>query len=259
MPRQVIALEGRLRRCSNVTTLGVHPNFGDYSDPERSAMDAAPVIYYPSSQYAFLFSTIGKRTFPGYAAYVCAQDKIRQTALFQMAGIPHPPTRVFYGSRQHQKILSRFTLPLIAKIPRGSALGRGVFLIQQEADLAAFCSQHHTVYIQKYLPVSRDIRVVVVGGRVVHAYWRHAPELDFRSNVAVGGRISFDPVPQSALALAVHTAATCRWDDVGIDIIDYDGSLFVIEGNMKYGREGFRQAGIDYTRLMEGLIADGTI
>jgi ribosomal protein S6--L-glutamate ligase len=28
----------------------------------------------------------------------------------------------------------------------------------------------------------------------------------------------------------------------------------VLEANMKYGREGFRQAGIDYTRLMERLI-----
>jgi ribosomal protein S6--L-glutamate ligase len=259
MPRQVIALEGRLRHCRNVTTLGVRPNFGDYFDSERAAMSAAEVIYYPSSQYAFLFNTLGKRTFPGYHAYACAQDKIRQTALFQMAGIPHPPTRVFYGRRQHRKILSRFTLPLIAKIPRGSAMGRGVFLIQQAADLEVFCSQHHTVYIQKYLPVPRDMRVVVIGGRVAHAYWRHAPDLDFRSNVAVGGQIVFDPVPQSALDLAVHTAVTCRWDDVGLDIIDFDGSLFVIEGNMKYGREGFRQAGIDHTRLMEGFIADGTI
>ena len=259
MPRQVIALEGRLRHCRNVTTLGVRPNFNDYTEAERTAIDAADVIYYPSSQYAFLLNTLGKRTFPGYHAYACAQDKIRQTALFQMAGIPHPSTRVFYGRRQQAMIMSLFALPLIAKVPRGSAMGRGVFLIKCEADLANFCRQHHTVYIQEYLPVTRDIRVVVIGGRVVHAYWRYAPALDFRSNVAVGGRIALDPLPESALALAVHTARTCRWDDVGIDIIDYDGRLFVIEGNMKYGREGFRAAGIDFTLMMEGLIADGTI
>ena len=259
MPRQVIALEGRLRHCRNVTTLGVRPNFNDYADPERAAIDAADVIYYPSSQYAFLFNTLGKRTFPGYHAYACAQDKIRQTALFQMAGIPHPKTRVFYGRRQQEKIMSWFTLPLIVKIPRGSAMGRGVFLIRREADLARFCRQHHTVYVQEYLPVSCDIRVVVIGGRTVHAYWRHAPDLDFRSNVAVGVRISLDAVPAAALALAEHTALTCCWDDVGIDIIDYGGRLFVIEGNMKYGREGFRTAGIDYALMMEGLIADGTI
>lgn len=259
MPRNVIALEGRLRHCRNVTTLGVRPNFGDYSDAEQKALMAADTVYYPSGNYAFYFNTLGRRTFPGYHGYACAQDKIRQTMLFQMAGIPHPATRVYYGKRQHAKILSHFRLPLIAKIPRGSAMGRGVFLIQRAGDLEAFCRRYHTVYIQAYLPVDRDIRVVVVAGRPVHAYWRLAPPLDFRSNVAVGGTIALDPVPDAALALAVRTAKTCRWDDVGIDIIDDDGRYYVIEGNMKYGREGFRQAGIDYTELMERLIDDGTI
>ena len=72
---------------------------------------------------------------------------------------------------------------------------------------------------------------------------------------AAADRLSDDRV----LALAKHTAGTCRWDDVGIDIIDDDGRLFVLEGNMKYGREGFRQAGIDYYQLMEAMIADGSI
>ncbi len=259
MPRRAIALEGRLRHCRNVFTLGVRPNFGDYTDAERAAMAEADVIYYPSSRYAFLFNTLGQRTFPGHYDYACAQDKIRQTALFQMAGIPHPRTRVFYGKRQHQKILSGFSLPLIAKVARGSAMGRGVHLIENASDLAAFCRDHHAAYIQEYIPVDRDIRVVVIGGRVVHAYWRYAPAGDFRSNVAVGGRIVLDPVPEAALSLAVRTAVTCRWDDVGIDIISHDGSLFVIEGNMKYGREGFRHAGMDYSSMMEELIANGTI
>jgi ribosomal protein S6--L-glutamate ligase len=259
MPRHVIALEGRLRHCRNVSTLGVRPNFDDYTDAERASMAKADVIYYPSSRYAFLFNTLGRPTFPGHHDYACAQDKIRQTALFQMAGIPHPATHVFYGKRQHEKILSRFSLPLIAKVARGSAMGRGVHLIENAADLAVFCRDHHAAYIQEYIPVDRDIRVVVIGGRVVHAYWRHAPAGDFRSNVAVGGRIVLDPVPEAALSLAVRTAGTCRWDDVGIDIISHNGSLFVIEGNMKYGREGFRQAGMDYSRMMEELIANGAI
>jgi ribosomal protein S6--L-glutamate ligase len=259
MTRTVIALEGRLRDCGNVRTFGVRPNYGDYSPAERAAMDGADVIYYPSRRYAFLFNTLGKRTFPSHHAYACAQDKIRQTALFQMAGIPHPKTRVFYGKRQQKKICESFSLPLVAKVARGSALGRGVHLIETEAQLAAYCRHNHAAYIQEYLPSGCDIRVVVVGGTVIHAYWRYAAAADFRSNVAQGGRVVLDTVPDAALVLAVKTAATCRWDDVGIDIIDHGGRYVVIEGNMKYGKEGFRQAGLDYTTIMEGLIADGTI
>jgi hypothetical protein len=33
----------------------------------------------------------------------------------------------------------------------------------------------------------------------------------------------------------------------------------VFEANMKYGKEGFRKAGIDYDRLMEEMIANGEI
>jgi len=59
--------------------------------------------------------------------------------------------------------------------------------------------------------------------------------------------------------LARHTATACRWDDVGIDICQHDGHCYVLEANMKYGKEGFREAGIDYARMMEEMIANGEI
>ncbi len=43
------------------------------------------------------------------------------------------------------------------------------------------------------------------------------------------------------------------------DICEHDGSFYVLEANMKYGREGFRKAGIDYIRLMEMMIEIGEI
>jgi ribosomal protein S6--L-glutamate ligase len=100
---------------------------------------------------------------------------------------------------------------------------------------------------------------VVIGKQVVHAYWRITPPGEFRSNVAMGATISLDPVPQSILDLAHDTAHRCRWDDVGIDIVEYESQLYVLEANMKYGKEGFRTAGIDYIKLMEDMIENGRI
>jgi ribosomal protein S6--L-glutamate ligase len=77
--------------------------------------------------------------------------------------------------------------------------------------------------------------------------------------VALGATVCLDPVPQAALDLALDTARKCQWDDVGIDIISHQGKLYVLEANMKYGKEGFRKAGIDYIRLMESMIEDGFI
>jgi ribosomal protein S6--L-glutamate ligase len=255
----LIALEGRLRHCSRVISLGVRPNFQDYSAEEQQMIRQAEKVYYPSPFYADLLDAMGKKTFPSYHTYKFAQDKIKQTALFNLAGIPHPRTRVFYGRRQKAAILDHFDLPLIAKIPRGSALGRGVFLIRTREELAHYCQAIAVAYIQELLCIQKDIRVVVIGGKIVHAYWRLAPAHDYRTNVAQGGSIDLSPVPQAALALAEKTARVCCWDDVGLDICYHNGDFLVLEANMKYGRAGFRQAGIDYHKLMEQLITDGTI
>lgn len=254
-----IAMEARLRGCPLIRTLGVRPNLADYSEEERGLIDNAHKIYYPSSFYAELFHTIGKPTFPSFHTYQYAQDKIKQTALFNLAGIRHPRTRVFYGKRQKRNILDFFSFPFIAKIARGSALGRGVFLIRSSEALDQYLAGEGPAYIQEYLPMDRDIRVVVIGEKVVHAYWRYAAEGDHRTNVAAGGRIDLSPVPPEALDLALHTARLCRWDDVGIDICIHAGRYYVLEGNMKYGREGFRQADRDYLELMTEMIKKGEI
>lgn len=257
--KKVIALEARLKGCKNVMTLGVRTNFSDYSVHEADLIRSADKIYYPTTFYAELFDAMGKKTFPSYHTYKCVQDKIKQTALFDLLEIPHPRTRVFYGKRQKKTIFDHFEFPFIAKIPRGSAMGRGVYLVQNQVDLLTYCDLPNPAYIQEYLPTDRDIRVVIIGNTVAHAYWRIASPGEFRSNVAVGATVSLDPVPQNILDLALNTARACHWDDVGIDIVEYDGKLYVLEANMKYGKEGFRVAGIDYIKLMESMIENGQI
>ncbi|HHE75463.1 MAG TPA: ATP-grasp domain-containing protein, partial [Desulfobacteraceae bacterium] len=186
-------------------------------------------------------------------------DKIKQTAIFKLLDIPHPRTRVFYGKHQKTSILDHFQFPFIAKIPRGSSMGRGVFLIQDHTDLHAYLSLDTPAYIQEYLQLDRDMRVVVIGREIAHAYWRITAMGEFRSNIAAGASISLEPVLGQALALALHTAKTCGWNDVGIDICSRNGKLYVLEANMKYGKEGFRTAGIDYADMMANKIAAGAI
>lgn len=254
-----IALEARLKSCKNVITLGVRPNFSDYDPEEANLIRTAKKVYYPTGFYADLFDAAGINIFPSYHTYKFSQDKIKQTSMFNLLNIPHPRTRVFYGKEQKKKINEYFAYPYIAKIARGSAMGRGVFLIKNRQELDAYLALEGPAYIQEYLPIDRDLRIVVIGKRLVHAYWRIAPAGEFKSNVAAGAGISFDKIPEESLKLALHTARACGWNDVGIDICRYNGNYYVLEGNMKYGKEGFRKAGIDYYNLMEALIENGEI
>jgi ribosomal protein S6--L-glutamate ligase len=186
-------------------------------------------------------------------------DKIKQTALFNLLKIPHPRTRVFYGDYQKSKILQHFSFPFVAKIPRGSALGRGIHLIRNEAELAAYNCLTRAAYIQEYLNIDRDLRVVLIHSRIIHAYWRIAKPGEFRTNVSQGATISFDDIPEEALALAQNTARLCQLDDVGLDICFSKGRYWVLEANMKYGHEGFRQAGIDFYKIIDEMIENGRI
>ncbi len=256
---KVIALESHLRECKNVLTLGVRPNFSDYSAQDANLIRTAKKIYYPSTFYAELFDTMGKSTFPSYHTYKFVQDKIKQTALFNLFDVPHPKTRIYYGKHQQRSILDHFSFPFIAKVSRGSALGRGVFLIKNKESLDNYCQENTPAYIQEYIKTDRDIRVVIIGDKIVHAYWRIASPNEFRSNIALGGTVCLDSVPTAALDLALMTAHQCKWNNVGIDILMSQNKFYIIEANMKYGKEGFRKAGINYINLMESLIQNGEI
>lgn len=256
---QFIALGARLKDCSRVTTLGLKPNFPAYSAKERELILNAEKIYYPTAFYADLFNVMGKPTFPSYNNYKFAQDKIRQTAIFQMLDIPHPETRVFYGKKQKKRITRFFKFPFIAKEPRGSSMGKGVFLIHNRKDLETYLETPGPAYIQQYCPLDRDMRIIVIGKRIALAYWRVALKGEFRTNVHQGGHIRFDPLPMEALDLALNTAKACGWDDVGIDIIEHGGKFLILEANVKYGRQGFKKAGLNYKKYLENLLISGEI
>ncbi len=254
-----IAIGARLKNYPGIRTLGLKPNFNDYSPEERERIMHANRIYYPTAFYADLFNAMGKATFPSFHTYKFAQDKIRQTTAFKMLGIPHPRTRIFYGPGQKETILNFFEFPFVAKIPRGSARGTGVFLIRTREELATYLSLKEPAYIQEYLPIDRDMRLVIIGKKVRLAFWRTASSEDFRTNVSQGGGICFDPLPPAVYELALSAAEKCGWDDVGLDIAQSGSRFYVLEGNMKYGTKGFVKAGINYKELLNRLICRGEI
>jgi ribosomal protein S6--L-glutamate ligase len=249
-----VAIGAQLSHCENVITIGAKPNISDYHESEIELMRQADIIYYPTRLYADLFDSMGKRTFPNPTFYRYLGNKIKQTALFVMLGIPHPRTKVYYGERQKKSILSDFSFPFVAKVPRYSSGGKGVYLIRDEKDLAEYCKRKKIVYIQEYLKVDRDLRVVLINYRVVHAYWRIARTGNYRSNVSQGAKISFDGIPKEALDFSRKVTKLCKFDDVGLDVCKYRGTCYVLEANMLYGQKGFYRANLDRQKILQDMI-----
>lgn len=256
--KRFLAIGSRLRDVSEVLTLGVRPNFFDYTPDERKIILDSDLILFPTINYAQYLTTLGKRIFPSLETHLYADDKIKQTTLFQMLGIPHPPTTIYY--RRHRScIIGDFRFPFIAKIPRNSGCGRGVFLIRNEAELAEYLGRTEVAYVQEYLPHRRDLRVVLINYDPIAAYWRRVPEGDFRANLARGGLIDFKEVPEEAVALARDTAKRCRFDDVGLDLLECGGRWFVIEANMMYGRRGLEAMKMDLKEITRQKLLRGEI
>lgn len=251
-----IAIGRQLRHCPTILNLGPRANVADYSPEELAVIRKAAKIYFPTRLLAEPLAALDKTLFPSIQTYRFCGDKIRQTNLFQVAGIPVPRTGIYYGPRQQACIMDDFSPPFIAKIPRGSSRGLGVFLIHDQVQLSAYLRlrPHEPAYIQEYLPIARDLRVVVLGRRIVHAYWREAGPDDFRTNVTQGGRISFSNIPKAALDLAQNAAGNCRFDHVGLDLCEYQKRWYLLEANMIFGLEGFVAAGLDYRDILKTMV-----
>ena len=140
-----------------------------------------------------------------------------------------------------------------------SSRGEGVYLIEDEEGLERYCRAHLPAYIQEYLPIDRDLRVVLVNGEVVHCYWRvHRPG-EFRNNVAQGADICCEDVPAEALDFARDVVRRCGFGEVGLDVCFAGGRYYVLEANMVYGLEGFRRQGLEWSELMARLDRKGRL
>jgi ribosomal protein S6--L-glutamate ligase len=252
------ALGSRLQGVPEVLTLGVKPNFMDYTPHERKLIFSSQIILYPSLNYAQFFTTLEKRIFPSLETHIYADEKIKQTTLFYMLGIPHPRTKIYYRLH-HREIPKEFSFPFIAKLARSSARGRGVFKVHNSEELEKYLSLTHIGYIQEFLPHERDLRVVLINYQPVLAYWRIRAPGDFRTNLYQGGTINFDDIPPEGINIAQESARKCKFDDVGIDLIQSGGKWYVIEANMKYGHKGLRMKRIDLKEIIRKKLLSGEI
>lgn len=264
IPREVketalyVALGSRLRGVPEVLTLGVKPNFNDYTDEEKDLIFGSTMVLYPTRNYAQFLATLGKRIFPSLETCLYADEKIKQTTLFYMLGLPHPRTRLYYHLH-HNDILGDFDFPFVAKLPRASARGRGVFRIENRTQLEEYLARTNIAYIQEYLPHERDVRVVLINYEPVLAYWREARGGNFKTNLSQGGSVNFRHVPEQAVETARKAARKCKFDDVGLDLISFRGTWYVIEANMEYGRHGLRMKGLDLKSIIREKLLSGEL
>lgn len=217
--------------------------------PERFFQEAATVrqadwVLFPEYWQVNLVTHVFQRpVFPSAATYRLGHDKVECTRALMAHCPAHVPQTLILPNqdREAEQVLDTFGMPFVAKSVRASA-GQGVFLIESRRDWERYRRSHEVLYVQEYLPLGRDLRVVVVGQEAVTAYWREAREGGFQTNVAAGGSISFAGVPAAATAQVAEVAQALGVDHAGFDVAEADGRYVFFEFNPFFGLRGVQAA-----------------
>ncbi|XP_051525125.1 beta-citrylglutamate synthase B isoform X2 [Myxocyprinus asiaticus] len=144
-------------------------------------------------------------------------------------------------------------------LPDTYSYGKAVFLARDKHHLSDLCHliRHDAPYLfQEYVKEShgRDVRVVLVGGRVIGSMLRCSTDGRMQSNCSLGGVGMMCPLSEQGKQLAVQVCNILGMDVCGIDLLQLnDGSFVVCEANANVGFIAFDQAcGMD----VAGIVAD---
>ncbi|KAF1628489.1 Beta-citrylglutamate synthase B, partial [Eudyptes filholi] len=136
---------------------------------------------------------------------------------------------------------------------------KAVFLARDKHHLAdlSHLIRHDAPYLfQKYVKEShgKDVRVIVVGGRVVGTMLRCSTDGRMQSNCSLGGVGMMCSLSEQGKQLAVQVSNILGMDVCGIDLLmKDDGSFYVCEANANVGFIAFDKAcNLD----VAGIIAD---
>lgn len=225
----------------------------EHMQQHREELEQADWLLFPAYwQLHSLHYVLKRPIFPSLCSYHLGHDKVEMTRALQTACPQHvPETQILsadtYGIEQ---VLDNWPFPFVAKAVRSSQ-GMGVYLIENKAQFLDYAANQDVLYVQKLLPIVRDLRIVVVGSKVIASYWREGP--GFHNNLAQGGRVRTDlAVPEAAVSLVEGLARYLDINHAGFDVAWVDGHPYILEFNRLFGNRGMPEL----NRLVQEAMAE---
>ena len=181
------------------------------------------------------------------------KDKLRSSQMLSRHGVAIPNTMLVRFPIDDTLVTDNIGFPCVVKLVTGS-YGEGVHLCERKSDykkLMGFVDTlgaKKTMIVQEYLGErpGEDLRVLVIGGKVIGAMKRSAPEGDFRANITNGGHGEAYEVTDEIDFIARETAKALGLDIAGVDLLFDQRGFRVCEANSNPGFSGFeRYCGVD--------------
>lgn len=183
------------------------------------------------------FESQGSFSTAGSLAINRSRDKLRAYQILAKAGVNIPKTVLARESVSFDDIIELAGgTPLIIKVARGTH-GNGVVLAETpkaaKAVMQAFYVEGVNFLVQEFIKESAgvDIRVLVVGGRVVASVKRQSLDGDFRSNTHQGGEGVPVKLTDEERKAAIKAAKAMGLPICGVDMMRSERGPLVLEVN----------------------------
>ncbi len=186
----------------------------------------------------------GYQVFNSSEAIAACDDKALTHLALMKEGIPMPRTiiapktfdNIGYTNEHFLKEVSdRLGYPMVVKECFGS-FGQQVYLAKDPEELKTLVRRIGTrpMLYQEFIASSagKDVRLQVVGGRVIASMYRYSENGDFRANLSIGGKmLPYEPTKEQC-ELAVRCCEILGLDYAGVDLLFGEkGETLVCEVN----------------------------
>ena len=179
------------------------------------------------------------------AATMRAIHKFATATTLAEAEIPVPDALLALGSERLNRDRERFGDEAVYKTAIGTH-GGGTWKVDFDEPVNPRVGHRHA-FLQALVEGEgrpRDRRVYVVGDTVQGAMTRHAPEGDWRTNVALGGEVedASADLTEEMREMAIEATAVLDLDYAGVDLIEGADGWTVLEVNPTAGFKGLFEA-----------------
>lgn len=181
-----------------------------------------------------------------------SRDKLRSMQIFAKHGLGLPVTAFAHDPKQTEEVLKIVGgAPVVIKLLEGTQ-GIGVVLGDTERSaksvIEAFRGANVNILVQEFIREASgsDIRVFVVGGKVIASMMRTGAAGDFRSNLHRGGSAKTIKITPEERSTAIRAAKVMGLNVAGVDLLRANHGPVIMEVNSSPGLEGLENAtGLD--------------
>ena len=177
-----------------------------------------------------------------------SRDKLHSSQILARNRIPTPRTAYVRDMKDIERAIEAVGgLPVVVKVTQGTQ-GQGVFLrhtLHETTNLVqGLLVTGKAVLIQEYIAEShgKDIRALVVGGKVVACMRRKARGREFRSNYHLNGTVEKVDISEEYAEVACRAARVLGLNVAGVDLLEGNDGPLVLEVNSSPGLEGIEKA-----------------